>query len=174
MAKRLFLGIALDKQQRRQIGQLQSRFDADVKCVSAKNLHMTLAFFGLVSSAVQRKLEKRLSAMHKPKFSITLTSLVYWEKPKILCITGEAKDRALLQIVNDTHLLASILALPLSAQRYQAHITLARKAHGMPHCPAPHLHVKELEIHPPAIHLFESKNAGNGVDYQILASWDLH
>ncbi len=174
MTKKLFLGISLDKQQMLQIGQLQAHFGADVRLVPATNLHMTIAFFGLVSCKTRRKLEKRITALHKPQFSITLDTLSLWRKPRVLCITGQAQDKALLQIANECQLLASTLNLHPSEHIFSAHITLARKAKKMPQCPASQLLFSPLIITPSAIHLFESKSCDNGVEYQILRSWNLH
>ncbi|MCW8995506.1 MAG: RNA 2',3'-cyclic phosphodiesterase [Psychromonas sp.] len=170
MTKKLFLGISLDKQQCREVAQLQEHFGTDVKLVAINNLHMTLAFFGQVSSKSQRQLEKRISGMHKPAFTITLDKLVHWQKPKILCITGKTCDSALLQITKACQLLAATLNLHKSAYLFTAHITVARKAHNLGQTP---VNFKPLTLKPQAIHLFESKNTDNGVEYLILRSWPL-
>ena len=174
MTKKLFLGITLDKQQLLQLQQLQGHLGSDVRRVPTTNLHITLAFFGLVSNKTQRKLEKQLSALRKPAFSVTLNKLSHWKKPKILCVTGQTKDNALLQIAKECQLLAAALNLPSSEHIFSAHITLARKAHKLPQCPAEQLYFEPLVINPDAIHLFESKSCEKGVEYQILRSWPLH
>jgi len=173
MAKKLFLGILLDKQQIRQICQLQRKFNNDVKSVPSTKLHMTLAFFGVVSCKAQRKLEKRISTIHKVKFSVTLDKLTHWKKPRILCITGQATDKALLQIVSDCQLLAASLDLPITEHIFTPHITLARKAHHLPRCSDAQLMFYPLLITPDAVHLFESKSLASGVEYRILDSWTL-
>ena len=174
MTKKLFLGICLDKQQRQEIRQLQDNFSSDVRLVPITNLHITLAFFGLVSSKTQRKLEKRISALHKPAFSVTLDQLAHWKKPRILCLTGQTKDKALLQIAKECQLLAADLDLPHSEHIFSAHITVARKALQLPQSPALQELFKPLLIKPKEIHLFESKSCDNGVEYRILRSWPLH
>lgn len=171
MTKKLFLGISLDEQQRQKIRQLQDNFDYDVRLVPIANLHITLAFFGLVSGSTQRKLDKRISALHKPLFRVTLDQLAHWKKPRILCLTGETKDKGLLQLAKECQLVAADLDLPHSEHVFRAHITVARKAHQLPQSPAL---FKPLLITPGEIHLFESKSSGNGVEYRILRSWPLH
>lgn len=173
MAKKLFLGISLDKQQILQVCQLQRNFDPDVKTVPAENLHMTLAFFGIVSGKAQRKLEKRISAISKAKFSVTLDRLAHWKKPRILCLTGLNTDKALLQIVNNCQLLARSFDLQTSEHAFSAHLTLARKAHHLPHVPAAQLIIKPLLLKPDEVHLFESKSIAGGVEYRVLRSWKL-
>ena len=174
MAKKLFLGIHLNTYQRQEISQLQSHFSADVMLIPITHLHMTLAFFGLVSNKTQRKLEKRISALRKPVFSITLNQLTHWKKAKILCISGEAKDNNLLQLVKECQLLAAALNLPRSKHVFKAHITVARKAQQLPELPTSQQLFKALLIKPKQIHLFESKSCNNGVEYRILRSWPLH
>ncbi len=171
MMKKLFLGISLNDRQHQQIVQLQGQLGSDLRLVPAANLHMTLAFFGLVSKKTQRRLEKRITALHKPPFSITLDQLSYWKKPRILCLSGASKDKGLLQMVNECQLLATDLHLHHSEHNFTAHITLARKAQQRPVLKAP---IKPLLIKPDAIHLFESKSAPQGVEYQILRSWPVH
>lgn len=173
MTKKLFLGIALDKLQRQQIVQLQEHFPLEVRRVPAANLHMTLVFFGQVSNKTQRKLEKGISALHKPKFSVTLNKLAHWKKPKILCITGESKDKGLQQLAKDCQLLAAALDLPSSEHVFTAHITVARKARQLPP-PADGLRLEPVVLKPEEIHLFESKSVETGVEYRILRSWPLH
>jgi 2'-5' RNA ligase len=174
MTKKLFLGISLDEQQRQEIRQLQDNFDVDVRLVPITNLHMTLAFFGPVSNKIQRKLEKGISALHKPKFCVTLNQLAHWKKPKILCLTGESKDKALQQLAKDCQLLTAALDLPSSEHVFTAHITVARKAHQIPKTSADRLHFEPVILRPEAIHLFESRSGEKGVEYRILRSWPLH
>jgi 2'-5' RNA ligase len=170
MSKKLFLGIALDKSQIQMIGRLQENFDPGVRLIPAANLHMTIAFFGLVSAQQQAELETQLSAIAKRRFSVTLDTLAYWHKPRILCIKGQADDKALLQIVSKSQALAASLGLYESEHSFTAHITVARKAKNMP---ASELNFNPLRITPSVIHLFESKNSSQGVEYPILRSWAL-
>ncbi len=171
MTKKLFLGISLNDRQRQEIVRLQSYLGDDLRLVPAANLHITLAFFGQVSNKIQRKLEKRIAALHKPPFSVTLDQLSHWQKPRILCLSGASKDKGLLQIVQECQLLAADLHLHHSEHVFTAHITLARKAQ---HRPVLQIPLKPLLIQPDAIHLFESKSGPQGVEYPILASWPVH
>ena len=103
MTKRLFLGIALDKQQAEQIYQLQMQLDKSLKLTPRHNLHMTLAFLGLVSDEIQQQLEEQVSLMFKPKFQQALNTLTYWQKPQVLCLTGEDPAPALSQLAKACH-----------------------------------------------------------------------
>lgn len=169
MTKRLFIGIALDKQQTQQLSKLQASFDSAVKQVPAINLHMTLVFLGLVDDKTQQQLEELISLMDKPKFYLTLDKLEHWEKPKILCLTGESCDPSLLKLAKNCSALLSELELGKSEHAFTPHITLARKAKHLPISVA----IKPLLLTPKAIHLFHSQSTIEGVKYQILRSWDL-
>jgi 2'-5' RNA ligase len=170
MGKKLFLGVSLSELQRREIAQLQNRLGDEIKPVPLANLHMTLCFFGLVSHRKQRKLEKQLTSLHKPAFSITLNRLAHWQKPKILCICGETKDKALLEVVKECQLLANKLHLYQSNPVFRAHITVARKARQLPERK---VYFKPLTLRPKEIHLFESQSTQTGVKYEIQHSWRL-
>jgi len=173
MAKKLFLGISLDKMQRQHIEQLQSRLRTDMRVIPLPNLHITVAFFGIVPHKMQRKLEKRISALHKTKFTITMDKITYWKKTKILCLTGQKQDKSLLQLAKECRLLADALNLHSSEHIFTAHLTLARKARQLPKT-LDKLSFKPVVIQPDAVHLFESKSSNKGVIYQRLRSWQLH
>ncbi len=171
MMKKLFLGISLHDRQRQEIVQLQAKLGDELRLVPAANLHMTLAFFGMVSGKTQRQLEKRIAALHKPSFSITLNQVVYWQKARVLCLSGASQDKGLVEIVQACQLLAADLHLHRSEHTFTAHITLARKAQHSPDLALP---LQPLLIKPEEIHLFESKSSPQGVEYQILRSWPVH
>lgn len=173
MDKRLFLGITLTQKQTQQMTLLQSHLAGYARLVAAHNLHMTLLFLGNVSEPTQRQLEKLISAMHKPKFKITLDTFSHWKKPKIFCISGQAKDNALLKIVNDCQLIAATLNLHSEEHAYTPHITLARKAQQSEKCPAFAKPIESLILNPKHIELFESKSTKDGVQYTSLRVWKL-
>lgn len=169
MTKRLFLGIALNKQQTQQVCELQKNFDSTVRLVNATNLHMTLVFLGLVDDATELQLLDQISLMDKPKFNLTLDSLAHWAKPKILCLTGQSHDPALLKLAKNCSALLTKFNLYEDKNPFTPHITLARKAK---HLPAP-VPIKPLLLTPKTIHLFHSQSTTEGVKYKILRSWDL-
>lgn len=170
MNKKLFLGIALNKQQSQIISQLQDHFGQALWRVPAANLHMTIAFFGPVSVEKQQTLQVQLAAIGKRRFSVTLDTLTYWQKPRSLCITGEADDKALLQIVAESQSVAAALGLHQSDHSFTPHITIARKAQRVPPL---QLNFDPLILTPSTVHLFESVSGAQGVTYPILRSWDL-
>ena len=173
MTKRLFLGIALDKQQTQQIIELQENFDSAVRLVPATNLHMTLRFLGLIDAETELQLEQQISLMDKPKFNLTLDKLAHWTKPKILCLTGENEDPALSTLAKNCSALASQLNLYEDKNPFTPHITLARKAKHLPENMPTSVSIKPFVLTPTTIHLFHSQSTVDGVKYQILRSWNL-
>ncbi|WP_028865739.1 RNA 2',3'-cyclic phosphodiesterase [Psychromonas aquimarina] len=171
MTKKLFLGIALNKQQRRHLYKLQSSFTTNVRLVPTTNLHMTLAFFGPLYDTEQRLLEKQITAMNRSRFTVTLDTLEHWRKPRILCITGAADDPALQQLAQQSSLLAENFSGCRNEHLFRAHITLARKAASLP---GSREAFTPLTINADTLHLFESKSMDTGVEYQIIRSWPLH
>ncbi|PKH04474.1 RNA 2',3'-cyclic phosphodiesterase [Psychromonas sp. MB-3u-54] len=173
MTKRLFLGIALNKQQTQQLSTLQANFDSAVRQVPATNLHMTLLFFGQVDAKTQQQLEEQISLMDKPKFNLTLDKLAHWAKPKILCLTGKIDDPALLKLAENCSALASKFKFYKDENPFTPHITLARKAKHLPENMATSVDIQPLLLTPKTIHLFHSQSTIEGVKYQIVRSWNL-
>ncbi|WP_372882613.1 RNA 2',3'-cyclic phosphodiesterase [Psychromonas sp.] len=173
MTKRLFLGIALNKQQAKQISQVQAKLDKSVRLIPIQNLHMTLAFLGLVSEEVQKQLEEQVSLMSKPQFQQRLTTLTYWQKPQVLCLTGEDPEPALSQLARECHSLTYLFNLQKNAHIFTPHITIARKAKSTLQEVTKSIVFKPLVLSPTVMHLYHSQSTENGVNYHILRSWQL-
>ncbi|MGB5446914.1 MAG: RNA 2',3'-cyclic phosphodiesterase, partial [Psychromonas sp.] len=151
MTKRLFLGIALDKQQAEQICQLQKQLDQSLRLIPLQNLHMTLAFLGLVGEEVQEQLEEQVSQMFKPKFQQTLNTLTHWKNPQVLCLTGEKTDPVLAQLAKECHSLTSLFNLQKNTHLFTPHITLARKVKSTDQSITAAIAIKPLVLRPTAM-----------------------
>ena len=173
MTKRLFLGIALDTQQTQQIDQLQTQLGKSLRRVPVQNLHMTLAFLGPVSDQIQVQLEAKISIMHKPKFQQTLNTLTHWEKPHVLCLTGQKVDPCLAQLAKECYSLTCLFSLQKNAHLFAPHITLARKVSNMQQSSITSVAIKTLFLSPTIMHLYHSQSTDTGVQYHILRSWQL-
>jgi 2'-5' RNA ligase len=173
MTKRLFLGIALNKQPTQLLSKLQANLDSAVRLVPATNLHMTLLFFGQVDTKTQQRLEGQISLMDKPKFNLTLDKLAHWAKPKILCVTGKIDDPALFKLAENCSALASKFKFYKDENPFTPHITLAREAKNLPRNMPITVDVQPLLLTPKTIHLYHSQSTTEGVKYQIVRSWNL-
>ncbi|MCL1040269.1 MULTISPECIES: RNA 2',3'-cyclic phosphodiesterase [Shewanella] len=170
--KRLFLAISPNAAQLDTLTQLQANIGGEGRIVPRDNLHMTLAFLGQCSAAQQEALSETLARLaHQrrlPAFEVTLNTLAHWDKPKILCLKGEARDPQLVSLFNLCQRLAQQLGLHTSEHSFQPHITLMRKAKALPDIKSP-----SLTLNGHALHLYHSQSSEQGVQYEILASWTL-
>ncbi|ABZ75334.1 2'-5' RNA ligase [Shewanella halifaxensis HAW-EB4] len=167
--KRVFLGFSLDSLQTQSIIAIQGQLPNSVRLVPSANLHMTLAFLGAATPAQINAIIDSVDKMSRPKFSVMLDSLSHWEKPKILCLRGDATDPGLRQFAQDAQCIAAELGLHCSEYHYNPHITLARKTkaevRGVDYPP--------LILAPSQLQLFESYSGLNGVEYPTLHCWQL-
>ena len=167
--KRLFLGFAPSVQQIQILHQLQQNCVPWGKPVPQANLHMTLAFFGMVDPQQESELKAAVGKMDRLQFSVTLDTLSHWPKPRILCLNGETQDAGLQSMASSSQNLINALGLTASEHSYKPHITLSRKANGLPSG----ISVSPLIMEPTELHLYHSHNPGSGVQYDIIQSWPL-
>ncbi|WP_299494902.1 RNA 2',3'-cyclic phosphodiesterase [uncultured Shewanella sp.] len=171
--KRVFLGFSLTEQQTQIVSLVQRQLPNNVRLVPKNNLHMTLAFLGEIGPDQLSQLNEQVTLIKKRTIEVTLDQLVYWEKPKIICLKGIANDASLLQLTKDTKFIAKNLNLHRSEYTYTPHITLCRKAKSEMEALIHHISHQPLTLSPKQLHLFESFLGKNGVEYPILESWTL-
>lgn len=167
-SKRIFLGFSLNELQSAAIVLIQKQLPESLRPVPKANLHMTLAFLGAATDLQIQHLIDKVDALHKPQFSVTLNSLVHWQKPKILCLNGDA-DSHLRQFAMAAQSIAAELSLHCSEHSYNPHVTLCRKAKTN----LTDIAYSPMTIRPTQLHLFESYPGANGVEYPTLHSWNL-
>ena len=167
--KRIFLGFSLNNSQTQTIINIQNQLPKQLRLVPSANLHMTLAFLGRATTNQIADLITQVSALHKPKFSVHLNTISHWQKPKILCLNGQAKDQGLLQLAADAQEIAALLNLHCSEHNYTPHITLTRKAKEQ----VSGIEYQAIELSPVELQLFESYPGINGVEYPTLHRWPL-
>ena len=167
--KRVFLGFSLNAAQTTAIQAIQQQLPATLRLVPSANLHMTLAFLGAATPEQIHALIGQLERLNKPKFSVTLDKVVHWQKPKILCLNGDATDDNLCQLSHAAQQIAAKLGLHCSEYSYNPHITLSRKAKAS----VDGIEYQALTLTPTQLQLFESYSGANGVEYPTLHSWNL-
>lgn len=139
------------------------------RLVRFENLHLTLAFLGSISEEQQQCLEQVASQVHAASFTMVLSELGYWPKPKVAWIGCKQQPEGLLKLVTELNANLGLCGYEPDKRPFQAHITLLRKAKHYP---------KETET--PAINwpvdrfaLVESVTHAEGVEYQVIAEWPL-
>ena len=110
-------------------------FAAGARPVPPENFHITLAFLGSVPDAriceVAAIGVDAASQVTQPRIGVTLDTIEYWKKPKVVVVTAGAPPAA-------TDPLANVLAGALNSRlgdaglrhetrEFRSHVTLARK-----------------------------------------------
>ncbi|QYJ85633.1 RNA 2',3'-cyclic phosphodiesterase [Shewanella mesophila] len=172
MIKRLFLGISPSSEQANILAHTQSLISTDGRAIPKDNFHVTLYFLGQVDEQQQTQLIKtlnQLNAQNKLKpFSVDLEAIEWWQKPKVICLAGIAKDPALIKLHQTCRQLSHELNLHQSERLFTPHITLFRKAREYsPQQIAP------LTITAHELHLYHSVSSESGISYPIIHSWQL-
>lgn len=169
---RAFLGISLNAQTKLAIESWRNRVFPHFKdSVPAANYHITLAFLGQISLVQQDQLSQEIDQQkHVNQFSVSLDSIGYWSKPKVLWLGCKTVSENQLQLVNVLSKCANWAGINLQKREYQAHLTLVRKCQFNP--PAP-LITPDFHFVVQAFHLYESVSGHNGVKYVIRNSWPL-
>lgn len=169
---RAFLGLEPEPATKLAIESWRSKVLPPVKqAVPAANYHVTLAFLGHITDAQQDKLEQQILLIDAiPQFKVQLDIMVYWAKPKALCLACTQTDKAHIQLVSNLLRAAHLAEIPIQKSDYQAHLTILRKCSENP--PAP-LIAPDFTWRAEAFHLYESISTNKGVSYVIKKSWPL-
>ncbi|MCF1428022.1 MAG: RNA 2',3'-cyclic phosphodiesterase [Shewanella sp.] len=167
--RRLFLGFAPTQAQVSPLSALLHDCQSCGQPVPIANLHMTLVFLGMVSPAQEQQLLSLVETLPLHRFRVTLNQLVYWQGPKVLCLSGKAEDSALQTLAQSADKLAASLDLHQSKHTFTPHITLSRKAQGVPQ----HIAQPVITLTPDTLLLYLSHNPGDGVRYDVIQSWPL-
>lgn len=140
-----------------------------VRVTKASNLHLTLAFIGIVDSTALRRYRQVAKTIRFPAFKITLDQPGCFERAGVLWLGSSQNNRALQSFV-------SLLNTGLAAAGYLAndkpfvpHVTLARKYKS-----------PEAVAMPVSINwwvrdfaLVESCSGSEGVEYRVIHTWPL-
>ena len=139
------------------------------RAVVPENHHITLAFVGGVTAAQRACMETAAATVVAPAFAVTLDTLGFWPRPKILWAGASAMPAALTDLVTALNTVLIPCGYQPETRPFQVHVTLARKAHRPPE-------VREI----PAIVwqadgfcLVESVTGEHGSEYRVIGRWPL-
>ncbi len=138
--------------------------------VPIENLHQTLAFLGHVNAERQACLEREVSAIHSPAFTLTLNQAGFWPRKGILWIGGNVPE-GLQALVRALQSGLKTCGLEPETRPFQIHLTLARNVRRL------HLD-RNRAIEPLAwpvrqFALVASQTLPEGARYEVLRGWDL-
>lgn len=137
--------------------------------VPAANLHITLAFLGNQSSEQRTCLETAATSVSASPFDLIIDRLGLWVRPRIFWAGSSVVPDALTALVERLNQALAVCGYQPEQRRFQAHITLARKALRPP---------TQIQIHTivwPArdFCLVESVTGERGVEYRVIGRWPL-
>lgn len=167
--QRLFFALWPEPRQRH---ELQRCFpllaDSPGRPVVPENLHLTLAFPGNVDAETRSCLERAADDIHVPPFAISLDRFGYWKHPKVIWYGPSETPAELIRLAEELEAAMRGCGLTPDPRPYRPHVTLLRKAQGMPEAKAPQM-VWRAE----GFALVFSQGSAEGVRYSVLRQWRL-
>jgi len=140
-----------------------------VRRVPAANLHLTLAFAGSVTGAVQACMEAAAPTVSVPPFELVIDTVGHFPRPRILWLGASAVPPALESLANGLRRALVDCGLAPEIRTFQAHVTLARKF-GQP---LPERPFTPVTWAVGDFALVESVHTDSGARYLPLRSWPL-
>lgn len=136
-----------------------------------ENLHITLVFLGHVDLATKAKIQHIAATVQNERFVLTLDTLGYWPKPRIVWLGSRQTPLALQNLVSHlTYRLQQEVDYSPENRPYHPHVTLMRKAAPLKTLPAfspIHWQINDFS-------LVRSITERHGVCYQVIDRWQLH
>lgn len=171
---RCFYGLRPAIKDRKFIQQWRNNYLHDAgKPVIIDNFHITLAFLANINEQQLHNLLKQSDKIQCPPIDITLNTLGYWAKPKVLYLGTNHCSSALLQLAQYCAELATHNNIAIEQRPYIPHLTLSRKATKLPYLGDTAKQHCDFNLHFHSFNLYLSTSTPTGVVYQVLKSWSL-
>ena len=138
--------------------------------IPPENLHLTLAFLGHVNAERQTCLEREVSVIRLPAFTLTLDQVGLWPRNGLLW-AGGTPPAALLALVHGINQGLRACGLEPETRPFQVHLTLARNVRGL-HLDRDHA-ITPLAWKVSQFALVASWTLPTGARYEILKTWRL-
>jgi 2'-5' RNA ligase len=127
--RRLFFALWPDERTREQLAALARELPAaDGRASHPQDLHVTLAFLGVVSPARLDCVLAAADAVRGAPFWLQVDRVGFWPRPRILWCGPDAHPPALLGLVDALRRELKACGFVPERRPFQAHLTLARKA----------------------------------------------
>ncbi len=138
------------------------------RAVAGANLHLTLVFLGSVDQAGRQCMEQAADTVRGDRFTLEFSQVGYWSRPRILWLGPKETPPQLEALVTDLVRVLKSCGHDPDARRYQAHLTLARKASR----PAEVASIEAIRWNVDRFCLVESITAQAGPIYRVLKYWE--
>ena len=166
MLRRLFVALWPDLRVRHELSMLQARpeiREAGGRTVPAKNIHMTLQFFGDVDALQQQALEARLVEFVFEPVTLTLDHMGYWSRSGIIWLGPRTTPRSLSVVVQRLSNQLDALGYRPDGRGFKAHVTLVRDARA-----ARHFVFSPVTWHAETMVLASSERLPQGARYTVI------
>jgi 2'-5' RNA ligase len=179
--RRLFIAIWPDEVLRVRLHEVARRCLAQGRgrLVVPDNLHVTLAFLGVVDDERCACYEQAVLPLNQPAFSLTLDRLGYWPRKQILWAGSSVESPELGALVSGLHAGLGHCGFEPDTRPFHVHVTLARHVHRDP-LPEPERSRREHAVSLPPLEwrvrelqLVESDTRPEGARYSVRHSWPL-
>ena len=122
-----------------------------------------------VNEEQQHCMEQVASKIYLPSFTLVLSELGYWPKPKVAWLAPKQIPGGLINLANNLNANLTACGYEPDTRPFHAHITLLRKAKRHPKDPE----TREINWSVDRFSLVESITHAEGVEYQVIAEWQL-
>lgn len=138
--------------------------------VAHQSLHLTLSYLGAVDQTIRDCLERGVSRVMVPPFTLHLDVTGYWPKPRVFWLAPQTTPNALSLLVVTLQTVLQGCGLEPEQRPFQPHVTLRRKADipvsGWDRATSINWRVDDFA-------LVESNTGDGGVEYRVLRRWPL-
>jgi 2'-5' RNA ligase len=137
--------------------------------VVPENIHLTLAFLGSVTEAVQACYERAATEVHGARFTFTLDRLGCFRRTGVLWAGAAPAPEPLVSLVQALHRALAGCGYTPENRAFQAHVTIARKVRPCPvEAPLPPMLWSVNRFS-----LVQSHTHADGARYEIVRTWEL-
>lgn len=168
--QRVFFALWPDETIRTSLSSLGRQYvQGNGRAVTADNLHLTVVFVGKVTAAKRACMEAAATTVVAPPIRVSLDSLGFWPRPRVLWVGASHTPSALTDLVKQVNTALVPCGFQPEARPFKAHVTLARKAK----------HPPDIEHIPPLVWqanefcLVTSVVGERGSDYEVVGRWPL-
>ncbi len=169
---RLFFGLQPKQADKANISHWREQLNwPQFKPVEANNFHLTLNFLGSVKVEKIAELLTAAEQIKVPAFSVKLTTLGYWQHPKVLFLGTDLIAANLTKLVDSLNCMIKDHGIIQPVRPYIPHLTLFRNARYLPEEDVIKTFSFDLEF--TDFCLYQSISTDNGVKYVVLKSWPL-
>ncbi|MGR5148673.1 RNA 2',3'-cyclic phosphodiesterase [Photobacterium alginatilyticum] len=176
--ERLFFALALDTPANQrtflQLSQLAQILPGEGRRVPDSNLHLTLAFLGLVNEQQKAHLIDLTNTVAGPSFTFHASALKYRKRNRLIWLEGDTIPVPLAQLASNLKEAALQTGLEQEKRSYTPHITLKKQVRQRPDPMPENVHFSFYFQHF-GLYISEQVNTarGSGVRYRCLRQWPL-